>query len=201
MPSRLISGLIRWGALLCVPGGMLWALSPLGVHLSQWRYATPAVFWQLFPSAVLLLMAGAIGLHFWQLGRSGLLGRVGLTVVLVGGALTIVGDVGKFWLGVDDAYMMAAPAYRTMRAGLFLFATGAVVFGTAALRYGTLPRWGALPFAVGGLCGMVAVSSDLGVFGAGLWVLFGVGWAWMGLAPLLVAVSSWIGNRRKKAVG
>jgi hypothetical protein len=30
-------------------GGVLWALSPLGVHLSELRFHTPNVFWKLFP--------------------------------------------------------------------------------------------------------------------------------------------------------
>ena len=113
-------------ATLCTRGDTLGLVS-LGVQLSQWRYATPAVFWQLFPSAVLLLMAGVVGLYVWQDGRSGFAGRIGLIVVLLGAALTVAGDVGKYWLELDDIYIMTAPAYRTMRVGLFLFATGGVI--------------------------------------------------------------------------
>ena len=46
----LISFFIRWTGLLCVPGGMLWALSPLGVHLSELKFKTPDLFWKLFPT-------------------------------------------------------------------------------------------------------------------------------------------------------
>jgi len=66
----LISFFIRWTGLLCVPGGMLWALSPLGVHLSELKFKTPDLFWKLFPSAPLILLLGLIGLQLRQSGRS-----------------------------------------------------------------------------------------------------------------------------------
>src|SRR3712207_9156012 len=77
--------------LLCVPGGVLWALSPLGVHLSELRFHTPNVFWKLFPSAPLLLMGGLIGVHALISGRSGRLERVGLYTSLLGILLILAG--------------------------------------------------------------------------------------------------------------
>jgi O-antigen/teichoic acid export membrane protein len=193
---RAFSFLLRWSVLLCVPGGVLWALSPVGVHLSETRFHTPNVFWKLFPSAPLLLLAGLIGLHLLVSGRSGWLERAGFVLALLGLVLVLVGDVGEFWLGLDDRYIMTAPAYHAFRTGLVVLAVGSVLLGVAAGRDRTLPIWGALPFAIGALCGLVSFSRDLGQFGAALWMLFGLGWAWLGLAVLVEGISRFRRERR-----
>jgi hypothetical protein len=193
---RALSFLLRWTALLCVPGGVLWALSPIGVRLSEMRFHTPNVFWKLFPSAPLLLLVGLVGLHFYVSGRSGWLERVGFVVALLGLLLVLVGDVGQFWLGLDDRYIMAAPAYRALRVGLVVFASGSILFGVAAGRDRTLPVWGVLPFAIGSLCGLISVFRDLGQPGAVLWIVFGLGWAWLGFAMLVEGISRFSRERR-----
>src|SRR3712207_8905975 len=38
-------------------------------------------------------------------------------------------------------------------------------------------------------CGLVSFSRELGQLGAVLWILFGLGWAWLGLALLAEGVS------------
>ena len=124
--------------LLCVPGGVLWALSPLGVHLSELRFHTPNVFWKLFPSAPLLLMAGLIGLHALISVRSGRLERAGFYTSLLGMLLILAGAVGEFWLRIDDVYIMTAPAYRAFRLGLLVFGVGSILFAVFAPREGAL---------------------------------------------------------------
>ena len=179
---RAFAFLLRWAGLLCVPGGVLWALSPVGVHLSDSLFHTPNVFWKLFPSAPLLILVGLVGLQFRQAGRSGLLEKMGFCVALLGLVLIVVGDVGLYWLGIDEAYIMTAPAYRALRLGLLVLAAGSILFAVAAPRDGALPTWGLLPFVVGSLCGLISFARDLGSFGAVLWILFGLGWAWLGLS-------------------
>jgi hypothetical protein len=179
---KAFSFLLRWTGLLCVPGGVLWALSPTGVYLSELRFHTPDVFWKLFPSAPLLMMISLIGLHALISDRSGWLERAGFYTFLLGSLLVLAGDVGEFWLRIDDVYIMTAPAYRAFRIGLVVMAAGSILFGVGAGRDRTLPVWGALPFAIGALCGLISVVRDLGSFGAVLWILFGLGWAWLGLA-------------------
>jgi O-antigen/teichoic acid export membrane protein len=186
---KTFSFLLRWSGLLCVPGGVLWALSPLGVYLSELRFHTPNVFWKLFPSAPLLLMIGLVGLHALVSDRSGRLERAGFYVALLGFVLILAGNVGEFWLRIDDIYIMTAPAYGAFRLGLLLLAAGSIVFGLAAGRDGTLPAWGALPFAIGALCGLISVVRDLGSLGAVLWIVFGAGWAWLGGALLVEGIS------------
>ena len=191
MLTGLAKGLVRWSMLLCIPGGALWTLSPLGVYLAEYRYSAPAVFWKLFPSAPLLVMVGTVGLWFWT--RSpGWLEKISFVVVLVGILLVVVGDVGKYWLGVDDFYLMTAPAYKALRIGLVVFALGSLLFGVSSARNRSLPVWVALPFAIASLAGLISVSSDFGYLGAGMWMLFGIGWIWIGTSLLVTTtVSGW----------
>ena len=195
---KVFSLLLRWTGLLCVPGGVLWALSPLGVYLSDLRFHTPNVFWKLFPSAPLLLMIGLVGLHIFVSGRSGWLERVGFYAALLGFVLILAGAVGEFWLRIDDAYIMAAPAYRTFRLGLVVLGAGSIVFGVAVGRDRTLPVWGALPFTLGALCGLISFTRDLETFGAALWILFGVGWAWLGFSLLVEGAARFLRGRRAR---
>jgi len=179
---RLFGFLVRWAGLLVVPGGVLWALSPIGASISETAFGTPNVFWKLFPAAPLLLLAGLVGLQLRQWGRSGFIQKVGFALALLGLVLVVAGDAGLYWLGLDDVYIMTAPAYRAFRFGLLLLGVGSILFGLAAPRDGALPTWGLLPFVIGSLCGLVAFAVDLGAFGTVLWMLFGLGWAWLGLS-------------------
>jgi hypothetical protein len=177
-----IGTLLWWVSLAClIGGGVLWALSPLGVELSGLKFKTPDVFWKLFPSSPALLFAGLIGL-LWRGRRSGTVAKIGLWAALAGSALIVAGDVGLFHLNLDDTFIMSAPAYRALRAGLVLLAAGALIFGAAETRSGGLPAWAGLPFALSALVGLVAVARDLGPFGAALWAVFGAGWVWLAFA-------------------
>jgi O-antigen/teichoic acid export membrane protein len=198
---KTFSFLLRWAGLLCVPGGVLWALSPLGVHLSELRFHTPNVFWKLFPSAPLLLMVGLVGLRVLVSGRSGWLERVGYYVALLGFLLIVAGDVGQFWLRIDDVYIMTAPAYRAFRLGLLVAAAGSILFGVGVGRDRTLPIWGTLPFTLAALCGLISVVRDLESFGAVLWILFGVGWAWLGFAVFVEGISRFRQWRQELQMG
>lgn len=192
---RLLWFLVRWTGLLVVPGGVLWALSPIGASISETLFSTPNVFWKLFPSAPLLLLVGLAGLQARQWGRSGLLQKTGFVLAFLGLALVIAGDAGLFWLGVDDTFIMMAPAYRAFRLGLLLLGAGSILFGVAAPRDGALPTWGLLPFVVGSLCGLISFVTDLGSFGTVLWMLFGLGWTWLGLSLAVDGFLSWRAGR------
>jgi hypothetical protein len=191
-----LSFLLKWGGILCVPGGVLWALTPTGISISNLAFHTPNVFWKLFWPAPLLILLGLVGLQLRQSGRSGLLGKLGFFVAILGLVMVIAGDVGLYWLGVDDDYIVTAPAYNTFRLGLLVLAVGSILFGVTSPRDGALPTWGLLPFVVGSLCGLISFSRDLGSFGAVLWILFGVGWAWLGLSLAVEGFSSFLRTRR-----
>ena len=193
---RLLSFLLKWGGILCVPGGVLWALTPTGVYISNLAFHTPNVFWKLFWPAPLLILLGLVGLQLRQSGRSGPLEKLGFFVTILGLVMVIAGDVGLYWLGVDDIFMVTAPAYNAFRLGLLVAAVGSILFGVTSPRDGALPTWGLLPFVVGSLCGLISFSRDFGSFGAVLWILFGVGWAWLGLSLVVEGFSSFLRTRR-----
>jgi hypothetical protein len=196
MLRRLVSFLVRWCGLLCVPGGALWALSPTGVYISTFAFHTPNVFWKLFWPAPLLMLLGLAGLQLRQSGRAGLLEKIGFLVAAVGLLMVVAGDIGLYWLGIDDVFIVTAPAYHTFRIGLLVLAVGSIVFAVSSPRDGALPSWGLLPFVLGSLCGLVSFSRDLGTFGAALWILFGVGWAWLGLSLAVEGITSYLQKRR-----
>jgi hypothetical protein len=191
-----LSFLLRWSGILCVPGGLLWALSPTGVSISNLAFHTPNVFWKMFWSAPLLILFGLVGLQLRQSERSSLLEKLGFFVAVVGLVLIIAGDVGLYWLRIDDIFIVTAPAYNAFRIGLLVFAVGSILFAVTSPRDGALPTWGLLPFAVGSMCGLISFSRDLGSFGAVLWAIFGLGWAWLGLSLVVEGFTSFLRARR-----
>jgi hypothetical protein len=193
---RLLSFLLKWSGILCVPGGALWALAPTGVYISNFAFHTPNVFWKIFWPAPLLLLLGLIGLQLRQRERSGLLEKIGCLVAAVGLILVMAGDIGLYWLGIDDIFIVTAPAYNTFRIGLIVLAVGSILFAVTSPRDGALPSWGLLPFVLGSLCGLVSFSRDFGTFGTVLWILFGVGWAWLGLSLVVEGFSAFLRKRR-----
>jgi hypothetical protein len=201
MLRRLLSFLLKWSGLLCVPGGALWALSPTGVYISNFAFHTPNVFWKLFWPAPLLILLGLIGLQLRQSERSGLLEKLGFLVACVGLVMVIAGDIGLYWLGIDDIFIVTAPAYGAFRLGLLVAAVGSILFAVTSPRGGALPSWGLLPFVLGSLCGLISFSRDLGTFGAVLWMMFGVGWAWLGLSLAVEGFSAFLQTRRANRGG
>jgi hypothetical protein len=193
---KLLSYLLKWSGILCVPGGVLWALSPTGVYISNLAFHTPNVFWKMFWPAPLLILLGLLGLQLRQWGRSGLLEKLGFFVAVLGLVMVIAGDFGLYWLGIDDIFIVTAPAYNAFRLGLLALAVGSILFAITSPRDGALPTWGLLPFVLGSLCGLISFSRDLGTFGAVLWILFGVGWAWLGLSLVIAGFSSFLRTRR-----
>ena len=194
----MLPKLLALGALLCFPGGILWALSPLGVYLSEMKYKSPDTFWKLFPSAVALILLGMIFHRLRAVGHNSRLATLGVYGALLGGVLVAVGDVLKFYLKIDDTYLLSAPGWTMLRIGLFVFAAGSLLFAIGAQGSGTLPRWAALPLVVGTALGTLAVARELGYVGAALWISFGLAWAWVGLVPVVKLAARLMGKKRTK---
>lgn len=183
-------------ALCCLPGGALWAVSPLGITLSEQRLQEGSdLFWKLFPAAPLAMALGLAGLLWVGALGSGWPARVGAGLALLGLLMVIAGNVGQFWLALDDAFTVLAPAYYTFRAGLVTLAVGSTIVGLEGLRKRSLPAWGALPFVVAGLCGLVAFVWELGTLGSGLWAAFGAGWIWLGFSAAFSRFAGFLGSR------
>ena len=183
-----------------IPGGMLWALTPMGIALAETRLPSGADgFWQLFSSAPLFLLVGLVGLHLRRLtGAGGPLRWAAFLVVSAGFVLVAAGNIGQFWLGVDDTFILAAPGYRAFRIGLLVAAAGAVVLGVSALRDRTVPSWTVPPFMAAALGGLLAFAVDLGATGAMLWALFGLGWVWLGAVVFVQDVLGLVLGRRRR---
>jgi hypothetical protein len=197
LASKLIAALSWLAALACLPGGALWAISPLGVALAEQRLLEGSdVFWRLFPAAPLALAVGLVGLMWIGALGSGWPARTGAGVTLLGLLMVIAGIVGQFWLALDETFSVLAPAYYTFRSGLVVLALGSIAVGLAGLRYGSLPAWGALPFVAGSVGGLVAFSWELGTLGSGLWAVFGAGWIWLGSSVALSGLAGvWLERR------
>ena len=171
------------------------ALACWHLHLNL-AFHTPNVFWKMFWTAPLFILLGLLGLQFRQSERSGLLEKLGFFVAIVGLVLIIAGDIGLYWLGIDDIFIVTAPAYNAFRIGLLVLAVGSILFAVTSPRDGALPTWGLLPFILGSMCGLISFSRDFGSFGAVLWAMFGVGWAWLGLSLAVEGFSSYLRTRR-----
>lgn len=194
---------VWFASMFTIPGGALWALTPMGVSLAEARLPSgPDGFWQLFASAPLLMIVGVVGLHWRGLTGSvtgsGWLRWVAFLVALAGFAMVAAGNVGQFWLGVDDTFILTAPAYRAFRIGLFVAAAGMLLVGISALKDRTVPSWTIPPFLVGALGGFVAFTGDLGATGAMLWALFGLGWVWLGVVVFFQDVLGLVLGRFRK---
>jgi hypothetical protein len=100
----------------------------------------------LVPAAALVILA-ARDLHAAWRPRDGRLGAVGSFVLATGAgvllALMIIGSAATATLGVEPAWL----ALPEEVAG-YAFIAGAALFGAAALRVRTVPRWAAVVFAV-----------------------------------------------------
>ncbi|WP_162924710.1 hypothetical protein [Rubrobacter indicoceani] len=189
-------------ALFGVGGGVLWALSPLGVRLSEYAFRAPALFWKLFPAAPALMLFGLLGLYLFFRGRGGgPAATVGFYIAALGVVLAVAGNLGLYHLGLDDIFIMSAPAYRTFRLGLFVFAAGTLLFAFLLAGSRAVPLAGSLPLVLGAFAGAVAVFRDFGEAGAAMWVAFGVGFAWCSSVVVFVGVARYLRNRRAGRVG
>jgi hypothetical protein len=202
---RLLSGILAaavWlASMFTIPGGGLWALTPMGITLAESRLPSGAEgFWQLFASAPLLLLVGVVGLHLRRLTGMGRLLRWASFIVTSAGLLLVAaGNIGQFWLGLDDTFILTAPAYHAFRVGLVVAAVGAVLIGVSALQDRTVSSWTVPPFLAAAMGGLIAFIVDLGATGAMLWALFGLGWVWLGVVVFVQDVLGLALGRRKDA--
>ena len=160
------SGLIRWGAIGLVSGGLTWLVLGLSAVFGYLQAIPGREDVVLFIVALLLTAAGLLGLHALQREHYGFLGTVGLSLALVAIAGRILGAVA-FLAGSTALEWISTPATVSMLVGL-------VLYGVATLQARVLPRWYGLALAVA-----MPVSLPLSAYGT---ALFGLILAVLGFA-------------------
>jgi hypothetical protein len=190
-PSRFT----RLGGLGALLGGVLWLATML---LIQFVAAAP-VF--LMPATILFVVIGFVALQARHAGRSGLLGRAGYAIGLIGCLLIVLGSIAQADVALSILGVPLGPwRFHGVAPGAVAFGIGAALSALSAIWLNVLPRLSPLPLLFGGLglaaAGAVTVarqvldgtSSDVMPFEAlpllVLWALFGAGWLWLGFLML-----------------
>ncbi len=182
------SGLIRWGGLAAMVGGVLYVLAELldiynFVLLGEEEFsavaatASFAVETWLFLLGNVLVLFGLFGLYVRQSEATGPLLHVGFLVAFLGTAL----GVGASWAETFIVPTLVDAAPELLDAGpplgyalsFGIFAIGWVLFGVAALRARVYPRWAALLLIVGAVLSFLPLPLSTAPFGVAV--------AWMGL--------------------
>ena len=181
------SGLIRWGGLAAMVGGVLYVLAELldiynfvlqgeeefSAVAATASYATET--W-LFLLGHVLVLFGLFGLYVRQSEATGPLLRVGFLVAFLGTSL----GVGASWADTFVVPILADAAPELLDAGpplgyflsMSIFAIGWVLFGVAVLRARVYPRWAALLLIVGAVLSFLPLPLSTAPFGVAV--------AWMG---------------------
>jgi hypothetical protein len=128
----------------------------------------------LVPAAGLMVLA-ARDLHVRQGGRDGVLGVVG-TRMLQGGSVLLLlsalaGAVAKSGLGMEPVWMTTVDTWSA-----WVFLSGVIVFGTAAVVARALPRGSAMAFIVGIPVGFAldAVAERMAAAAGATWIATGM---------------------------
>ncbi len=187
----LSAKLIRWSGLLAVLGGILWATTWILVAFTAG--GTRDVFglsergWRtlLLNPAMVFFMAGLVGFHAKQAGRSGRLGRSGLAVGVVGLGTMILGNIIEFWVS-ELFYGTQQPGWRVMGVGFVLLPIGLLLLGIGTLKASVFSGWRrAVPFGFGVILAWIlallflsdvawmlpalSIAAGWGVLGCALW--------------------------------
>ena len=152
------SGLVRWGAVGLMLGGVMWLVLGLSAVFGYLQAIPGREDVVLFVVALVLTAAGLVGLHSLQRGGYGLLGRVGFYIALAAIAGRILGAV-VYLAGSSALEWISLPGTLGMLVGL-------VLYGFATLRARVLPRWYGLA-----LLASMPVSLPLATYGTALFGL------------------------------
>jgi hypothetical protein len=168
------SGLIRWGAIGLMLGGVTWVVLGLSALVGYLQAIPGREDVVLFVVALLLTAAGLVGLHTLQNDSYGLLGRAGFYIALAAVAARILGAV-VFLAGSSALEWISLPGTLGMLVGF-------VLYGVATVQARVLPRWYGLALIV-----VLPVSLPLAGYGTALFglTLLVLGYVlWLRRAPL-----------------
>jgi len=153
------SGLIRWGAIGFVLGGVAWLALGLSVRFRYLQAIPGREDVVLFIVALLFTAAGLVGLHVLQRGSYGLFGEAFFYFTLVAIVGRILGAV-VFLAGSTVLETVSWPLTLCMLVGL-------VLYGVVTLRARVLPLWYGLVLILA-----MPVSLPLSVYGTAVFGLF-----------------------------
>ena len=190
--------LIRWSGLLAVLGGVLWTATLVLVAFtadgSRDVFGFSERGWRtlLQNPAMLFFMAGLIGFHAKQAGRSGSLGKSGFVVCLLALGMMLLGTITEYWV-FELFYGTQHPGWAMTGVGFLLLPIGLLLFGIGTLKARVFSGWRRpVPFGFGLILALLILSgvalmllsgsrSREGFLGA---LLFSIsaGWALLGYA-------------------
>src|SRR6266566_4699559 len=148
-PSRFT----RLGGLGALLGGVLWLATML---LIQFVAAAP-VF--LMPATILFVVIGFVALQARHAGRSGLLGRAGYAIGLIGCLLIVLGSIAQADVALSILGVPLGPwRFHGVAPGAVAFGIGAALSALSAIWLNVLPRLSPLPLLFGGL-GLAAAGA------------------------------------------
>ncbi len=189
------SNLIRWSGPAAMAAGALLIVAFL---LTEF---VADDFFYLIGLVFLLLVVALPGLQARQAGRSGLLGRIGFFVSLLGAAFLVVlfavVSVAEAFFGFDPEEN--AVAGLILIVSFIAFMVRVILFGIATARAGVLPRLAAVLLALGFPLALAidmltgAFSSEEESFPLGPIIgfpIFAVGLIWLGYALWFEKASS-----------
>ena len=153
------SGLVRWGAIDLMLGGVVWLILGLSNVFGFLRAIPGREDVVLLIVALLLTAAGLVGLHVLQRRRQGLLGRAGLFIAVTSLLARALG-AGVYLAG------SSALAWISYPWGTIGMLAGFVAYGAATMLARVLPLWYGLALVVS-----VPISLPLGAYGTALFGL------------------------------
>lgn len=154
------SGLVRWGAIALMLGGVVWLVLGLSKIFGYLQAIPGREDVVLLALALLMTAVGLVGLHALQVGSYGLLGQAGLYVAIASLAARILRDV-VFLVSAGSSALQWIVWPSIL--GLLL---GMVMYGLATLRARVLPRWYGLA-----MIASMPVSLPLTTYGTALFGL------------------------------
>src|SRR5215210_1644804 len=153
------SGLVRWGAISLMLGGVVWLVLGFSMVFGYLQALPGREDVVLLIIALVLTAAGLVGLHALQRSRHGLLGEAGFYIALASLVARALG-AGVFLAG------SSALAWISYPWGTIGMLAGFVVYGLATLRARVLPVWYGLALSVS-----IPISLPLATYGTALFGL------------------------------
>ena len=182
-----IKNLFRWGGLVSILTGALWAVGTLLLYFAAQYHAGPPVFGEALRFSFSLgLILTMMALYGAQIRQSGRMGFVSFVLAVLGSSLSVIPEylVLSALAGSTNAAVELSNQSVVASITSYAFIIGMTWFSTATFFAGVLPKWGAFLLGVGVI--LSAMPNLYKVFPLILFplgaVLGGAGLIWMGVA-------------------